>query len=53
MRKYTNDDWRRLANSPDFDDAYDELYEKQLNIESKQRKKEKNIHASKEDQANF
>jgi hypothetical protein len=40
MSKHSQKDWYKLANSPDYEDAFDELYEEEVISESKQRKKE-------------
>lgn len=49
MRKYNNDDWRKLANSQNIDDVFDEIYEEQEKLEYKQKRKEKERHGFKED----
>jgi hypothetical protein len=33
-------DWKKLANSPDYEDAFDELYEEEVIHQSKQKRKE-------------
>lgn len=48
-RKITQTDWRRLANSPNFEDTYDDLYNEEIRRESKEKKREKDRHAHKED----
>lgn len=40
MGKKVTRDWSKLANSPDFEDTFDELYEEEVVNESKQRKKD-------------
>ena len=53
MRKYNNDDWRKLANSPHLDDEFDDIYEEQDKLERKQKRKEKERHGLKEEFFNF
>lgn len=48
-RKLTQNDWCRLANSPNFEDTYDDLYNEEIRRESKTKKREKDRHAYKED----
>lgn len=49
MRKFDNSSWKQLANSFDPDEEFDEVYEEHLKREHKQRFKDKDRHALKED----
>jgi hypothetical protein len=40
MSKKTARDWSKLANSPDYEDQFDELYEEEVIHQSKQKRKE-------------
>lgn len=48
-RKLTQTDWCKFANSPDFDEQFDELYDEESVRESKARRKEKDRYAFKEE----
>lgn len=48
-RKLTHTDWRKLANSPDFDDKFDEIYNEEVVRETKNKRKEKDRYAFKEE----
>ena len=49
MGKKVTRDWNKLANYPDFEDTFDELYEEEVVNESKQRKKEQIRYGGQED----
>lgn len=48
-KKNSRTDLRNLANSPDYDEQYDDWYEQEIRRESKTKKREKDRHAYKED----
>lgn len=49
MRKFDNNSWKQIANSVDLDEDFDEIYEEHLKREHKQKLKDKDRHALKED----
>jgi hypothetical protein len=49
MTKHSQKDWYKLANSPDYEDQFDELYEEEVVHQSKQRRKEHGRFGVKED----
>ena len=49
MSKQSQKDWYKLANSPDYEDQFDELYEEEIVHQSKQRRKECGRFGGKED----
>jgi hypothetical protein len=49
MTKHSQKDWYKLANSPDYEDQFDELYEEEVVHQSKQRRKEGGRFGFKED----
>lgn len=49
MSKRTQQDWRKLANTPDYEDQFDEMYQDEIINESKQRRKEYSRGFKKED----
>lgn len=48
-RKYSQNELKKLANSPDYDSMFDDLYEEEVISESKQRKKEQIRYGIQED----
>jgi len=48
-RDYSHSELRKFANSPDYDDQFDELYEEEIVHQSKQRRKEGGRFGFKED----
>lgn len=49
MAKQSQKDWYKLANSPDYEDQFDDLYEEEIVHQSKQRRKEQTRFGLKED----
>jgi len=49
MRKFDNNSWKQVVNSVDLDEDFEEIYEEHLKREQKQRFKDKDRHALKED----
>lgn len=49
MRKFDNNSWKHIANSSNFDEDFDEVYEEHLNRERRQKLKDKDRYALKED----
>lgn len=49
MSKHSQKDWYKLANSPDYEDQFDELYEEEVVHQSKQKRKEQTRFGLKED----
>jgi hypothetical protein len=48
-RKSSQNDWRKLANTPDYSDTFDDLYEEEIVRDSKQKKREQVRFGLKED----
>jgi hypothetical protein len=48
-RKVTQTDWCKIANSPDFDEQFDDLYNEEVIRETKNKRKEKDRYAFKEE----
>ena len=48
-RKSSQNDWRKLANAPDYNDTFDDLYEEEIVRDSKQKKREQVRFGLKED----
>lgn len=49
MSRNTQKDWYKLANSPDYEDQFDELYQEEIVSQSKQKRKEQGRFGFKED----
>lgn len=49
MSKNQYNDWRKLANSPDYEDQFDEWYQEEVVSQSKQKRKEQTRFGLKED----
>jgi len=48
-RQYSYNELIKLANSPDYDDQFDDLYEEEVVSQSKQKRKEQTRFGLKED----
>lgn len=48
-RDYSHNELRKLANSPDYDDQFDDLYEEEIVSQSKRKRKEQPRFGLKED----
>ena len=48
-RKSSQNDWHKLANTPDYNDTFDDLYEEEIVRDSKQKKREQVRFGLKED----
>jgi hypothetical protein len=48
-RKLTHTDWCKFANSPDFDEQFEDVYDEESIRETKTKRKEKDRYAFKEE----
>ena len=48
-KKSSQKDWQKLANTPDYNDHFDDLYEEEIVRDSKQKKREQVRFGLKED----
>lgn len=48
-RNYSHNELRKLANLPDYDDQFDELYQEEVVSQSKQKRKEQTRFGLKEE----